>query len=59
VDKVKDSKSDVGSDYGSKPERGIWIIDMEPSAIVSTTKVQSSEPDELEEGERLFHSHMW
>ena len=32
---------------------------MEPSANISTTKIQPSEPDEPEEGKRLFHSHMW
>ena len=31
---------------------------MEPSAIVATTKVQPSEPEELEEWECLFHSQM-
>jgi hypothetical protein len=32
---------------------------MEPSATISTTKLQRGEPDEPEEGECLFHSHMW
>jgi hypothetical protein len=32
---------------------------MEPSATVATTKLQLGEPDEPEEGERLFHSKMW
>jgi hypothetical protein len=32
---------------------------VEPSAIVSTTKLQPGEPDELEEGDNIFHSHMW
>jgi hypothetical protein len=32
---------------------------MEPTTIVSTTKLQPSEPDELEEGEHLFDSQMW
>jgi hypothetical protein len=32
---------------------------MEPSATVATTKLQPGEPDEPEEGERLFHSQMW
>jgi hypothetical protein len=43
----------------SKPERGRHIIDAEPSATISTTKLQPSEPDDPEEGEHLFHSHMW
>jgi hypothetical protein len=48
VDEVKAFESDVGSKYESEPERGRWIIDMEPSATVATTKVQ---PNELNEPE--------
>jgi hypothetical protein len=43
-------------DYESNIEGGKWIIDVEPSSIVATTKVQPSEPKEPEEGEHLFHS---
>jgi hypothetical protein len=43
----------------AEPERGRLIIELEPSAIVSTTKLQPGEPDEPEEGEHLFHSLMW
>jgi hypothetical protein len=49
----------VGSDSESEPERGIWIIDVEPSASDTTTKVQPDEPDDPEEGEHLFHSQVW
>jgi hypothetical protein len=56
---VKASESDAGSDSESEPERGRWIIDMEPSATVATTKLHPGEPDEPEEGECLFHSQMW
>jgi hypothetical protein len=56
VAEVKASESDVYSDSDPEPERGIWIIDVEPSATVATTKLQPGELDELEEGERLFHS---
>jgi hypothetical protein len=59
VAEVKASESDAGSDSEPELERGRWIIDMEPSATVSTTKLQPGEPDEPEEGERLFHSQMW
>jgi hypothetical protein len=59
VVEVKASESDVGSDSESELERGRWIIDVEPSATVATTKLQPGEPDELEEGECLFHSQMW
>jgi hypothetical protein len=59
VAEVKASESDAGSDSEPEPERGRWIIDVEPSATVATTKLQPGEPDEPEEGERLFHSQMW
>jgi hypothetical protein len=59
VARVKASKSNAGSDFDSEPKMGRWIIDMEPSATISTTKVQTDEPDEPKEGERLFHSQMW
>jgi hypothetical protein len=59
VAEVKASESDVGSDSELELEKGRQIIDVEPSAIVATTKIQPSEPDEPEEGERLFHSYMW
>jgi hypothetical protein len=59
VAEVKASESNA--DYESEPEleRGRLIIDVKPSATVSTTKLQPSEPDEPEEGECLFHSQMW
>jgi hypothetical protein len=59
VAKVKASESDADSDSDSEPERGIWIIYVEPSFIVSTTKLQPDEPDKPEEDEHLFHSQMW
>jgi hypothetical protein len=39
--------------------KGKWIIDAEPSATITTTKIQPDESEELEEGEHLFHSQMW
>jgi hypothetical protein len=59
VAEVKASESDAGSDSKLEPERGRPIIDAERSATVSTTKLHPGEPDEPEEGERLFHSQMW
>ena len=47
------SESDKGNDKGKK------IIDSDPSAIVSTTKIQRDNPEDPEEGERLLHSQMW
>jgi hypothetical protein len=59
VAEVKAFESDVGSDSKSEPEMGRRIIDVEPNATIATTKLQPGEPDEPEEGERLFHSLMW
>jgi hypothetical protein len=56
---LKASKSKADSDSESNHEGGKNIIDVEPSAMVATTKVRPSEPEEPEEGERLFHSKMW
>jgi hypothetical protein len=56
---LKDYESEVDYDSESNPEGGKKIIDVEPSATVTTTKVQQSEPEEPEEGECLFHSQMW
>jgi len=59
VAEVKSFESYAGSDYESELEKGRQIIDIEPSATVSTTKIHPGEPDEPEEGKRLFHSQMW
>jgi hypothetical protein len=59
VAEVKSSESDTDSDFETEPKRGRWIIGMEPNATVATTKLRPGEPDEPEEGEHLFHSHMW
>jgi hypothetical protein len=53
---MKASKLDVGLDSKIEIERGIQIINVEPSSTVATTKIKSGEPDEPEEGECLFHS---
>jgi hypothetical protein len=59
VAKVKASESDAGSDFESKLERGIRIIDMKPSATIAITKLQLGELDKTKEGYHLFHSQMW
>jgi hypothetical protein len=59
VVELKASESEVDYDSKSNPEGGKRIIDDESSAMVATTKVWPSEPEEPEEGECLFHSHMW
>jgi hypothetical protein len=59
VAEVKSSESNVGFESDPKLDRGRRIINAEPSSTVSTTKLQPGELDEPEEGECLFHSHMW
>ena len=49
VVKLKNSKLDPNSE----------IIDTKASATIATTQVQLEDPEELEEGEHLFHSQMW
>jgi hypothetical protein len=56
---LKASESEADYDSESNPKGGKQIIDAEPSATVTTTKVHSSELEEPEEGECLFHSQMW
>jgi hypothetical protein len=59
VAEMKASESEDDSYSESNTEGGKWIIDSKPSAMVATTKVRSSEPEEPEEGECLFHSQVW
>jgi hypothetical protein len=59
VVEVKEFELDAGSGSDSELENRRWIIELEPSATVATTKTQLNEPDEPEEDEHLFHSHMW
>ena len=45
-----DSNSETESDKGKR------IIDAESNATIATTQIQPVEPEDPEEGERLFHS---
>ena len=40
-------------------DKGNHIIDVEPSATISTKNIQPDESEDIGEGEHLFHSHMW
>ena len=55
--------SDLFSDPELEPDKGNdkgkQIIEADPSAIVATTKIQWEDPEDPDEGERLFHSQMW
>jgi hypothetical protein len=53
---LKASESEVDFDFESNPKGGKHIINVEPSATVSTAKVQPNEPEETEEGECIFRS---
>ena len=63
VAELKAFESDACSDSEPEPDKGDGkgkqIIDADPSATVATAKIQKNEPEEAEEGERLFHSQMW
>jgi hypothetical protein len=48
VAEVKSSESDAGSDSKLELERGIWMIEAEPNAIIATTKLNLGEPYEPE-----------
>jgi len=54
VAKLKVSESYACSNFVSEPDKGNdkgnKIIDVEPSAIVTTTKIQKIEPADIEEG---------
>eukprot|EP00253_Pinus_taeda_P006352 PITA_06352 len=62
VAELKASESDACSDPDPEPDKGKGkgkqIIDADPSTIVATAKIQKNEPENPEEGERLFHSQM-
>ena len=57
---IKAYELDAYPDSESKPEkgndRGKNIIDADPNATVSTTKIQKEEPEDSKEEEHLFHS---
>jgi hypothetical protein len=54
VAELKDSKLEVDYDSESNPESWKWIIDVKLNSIVATTKVQTIELEELEEGNASF-----
>jgi hypothetical protein len=58
VAELKSLESYPGFDFDSEPEKGKGINDAEPSATVATTKFQPNEPEEMKEGDHLFHLQM-
>jgi hypothetical protein len=59
VVEIKDNESNPDSESDSENTGKRQIINTHPTAIIATTKIQLEEPIYLEEGECLFHSHMW
>jgi hypothetical protein len=59
VDEVKASQSNALSNSKLEPEKGRRIIDVQPIATITTTKIHPGEPDDPEEGGHLFHSQIW
>jgi hypothetical protein len=55
--KDKEPNPDSESDYENTGKG--QIIDADPTVIVATVAIQLEEPTDPEEGEHLFHSHMW
>ena len=39
--------------------KGKEIIDAEPNATITTTKIHKNDTEDLDEGEHLFHPQMW
>jgi hypothetical protein len=56
---IKDKEPNPDSESDSKNTGKGQIIDVDPTAIVATATIQPEEPTDPEEGEHLFHSHMW
>lgn len=63
VAELKASELDACLEFESESykgnEKGSSIIDTEPNATIPTTNVHKIELEDLEEGEHLFHLHMW
>jgi hypothetical protein len=59
VAEIKDKELNPDSECDSKNTGKGKIIDTDPTAIVATVAIQTKEPTYPEEGESLFHSHMW
>ena len=56
---IKDKEPNPDSKYNFENNGKGQIIDVDPTAIVTTATIQPEEPIDPEEGEHLFHSQMW
>jgi hypothetical protein len=59
VAKIKEKEPNPDSESDSENNGRRQIIDADPTATVVTATIQPEEPTDPEEGEHLFHSHMW
>ena len=63
VAELKAFELDACSDSESRPnkgnDKGNQIIDLESNSIVATTNIQKNDPEDVEEGECIFQSHIW
>jgi hypothetical protein len=57
VDDLKEKE--LEPNFDSKNNKGKHIIDAKPIFTIAATKIQPEELEDLEEGERLFHSQVW
>jgi hypothetical protein len=55
--KDRETNHDLESDSENTGKR--QFIDIDPTAIVTTTTIQPKESIDPKEGEHIFHSHMW
>jgi hypothetical protein len=53
---MKSLELDPDSNSNSEMDKGKKIIDAKLSATVATTQIKLEDPEDLEEGEHLFHS---
>jgi hypothetical protein len=59
VAEIKDKELKLDSETDSENTGKRKIIDEDPTSIVVTATIQPEEPTDPEEGEFIFHSHMW
>jgi hypothetical protein len=59
VAKIKEKELIPESYFDSEKNKRRQIIDAKPTATIVTKTIQPEETEEPEEGEHLFHSHMW
>jgi hypothetical protein len=59
VSEIKDKEPNPDLESNSENTDRRQIIDTDPTVIVATVAIQPEEPIDPEEGEHIFHSHMW